>query len=66
MRTILLDWGYAEALRLVEEIIAEEPSTATSMVGVRVDSMAHLGRQAEAKTLFEGRREDTWIGVGVV
>ena len=51
--SLLLRCRYAEALQLVEEIIAEEPSTATSMVGVRVDSMAHLGRQEEALPLLD-------------
>lgn len=51
--SLLLRCRYAEALQLVEEIIAEEPSTASNMVGVRVDSMAHLGRQDEALPLLD-------------
>ena len=51
--SLLLRCRYADCLRLVEEIIAEEPATAVSMVGVRVDAMAHLGRQAEALPLLD-------------
>lgn len=54
---MLLRCRYAEALALVDEMLAEEPRVASSTLGIRVESLTHLGRYDEALPLLDDEIE---------
>jgi tetratricopeptide (TPR) repeat protein len=44
---------YADALDLIDEMLAEEPSVFTDLVALRVYSLTHLGRHDEALPILD-------------
>lgn len=44
---------YDDAIKLIEEMVAEHPSVATDVSGMRVYSLTHLGRHDEALPMLE-------------
>jgi tetratricopeptide (TPR) repeat protein len=50
---MLLRCRYAEALALVDEMLADEPLVANSTLRIRVDALTHLGRYDEALPLLD-------------